>query len=86
MNYNLNNPVAYQVIDIMSKHYPNAVKRVVECSKKFDYNLYDALSFCIRHRLINNESSFYIFKTYKREFKRIIKERNNKLSVRNVMR
>lgn len=86
MNYNLDNPVAYQVIDIMSKEYGSAVKRVVECSKKFDYNLYTSLGFCLRHRLINNESGFYIFQTYKREFKRIIKERNQKLSMRNVMR
>ena len=86
MNYKLDNPVAYEVIDIMSRRYSHAVKRVVECSKKFDYNLCDALSFCIRHRLINNEAGFYIFKTYKREFKRIIKERNQKLSIRNVMR
>lgn len=86
MNYKLNNPVALKVIKCLMLDKPVATKKVVECAKFFDYNLHEALCFCLRHRIISYKDANYIYRMYNKTFENIIKDRNHKLSMRNVTR
>ena len=86
MNYKLDNPVALKVIECLMVDKPIPVKKVVECTKYCDNDLFQALLFCIRHKIIEYESAVYIYEMYRTTFNDIIKNRNKKLRIRNVMR
>lgn len=86
MNYKLDNPVALKVIKCLMLNKPVHVKKVIECTKHCDNDLFQALLFCIRHKIIEYESAVYIYEMYRTTFKSIIKNRNKELRMRNVKR
>lgn len=86
MNYKLNNPVALKVIECLMVDKPIATKTVVKCVKRCDNDLFQALLFCIRHKMIEYESAVYIYEMYRTTFKSIINNRNKELRMRNAKR
>ena len=86
MNYKLDNPVALKVIEYLMLDKPVPVRKVIECTKHCDNDLFQALLFCIRHKIIEYESAVYIYEMYRTTFNNIIKNRNKELRIRNVTR
>lgn len=86
MNYKLDNPVALKVIDCLMLDRPVPMTKVMGCARLFDYDLNQAVNYCLKHGIINNESALYIYIMYKTTFNDIIKNRNKELSMRNVTR
>lgn len=86
MNYKLDNPVALKVIDCMMLDKSVPVKMVVAYAKCFGYDLNQTLDYYLRHKFIRYATAVYIHKMYRTTFKAIIKNRNNELNMRNVMR
>lgn len=86
MNYKLDNPVALKVIECLMLDKPVPVKKVVECTKHCDNDMFQAILFCLRHKIIEYESAVYIYEMYRKTFKSIIKNRNKELKMRNVKR
>lgn len=86
MNYKLDNPVALKVINCMMIDRPIPVKKVIECTKYCDNDLFQVLLFCLRYKMIKYESAVYIYEMYKTTFNDIIKNRSKELRMRNVIR
>lgn len=86
MNYKLNNPVAFKVIECLMLDRPVSTKKVVECAKLFDYDINQALCYCLRYKIITYDAALYIYKMYRMTFKNLINNRNHELKLRNVLR
>lgn len=86
MNYKLDNPVALKTIECLMLDRPVPMTKVMGCARLFDYDFNQAVNYCLKHGMINNESALYIYIMYKTIFNDIIKNRNKELSMRNVMR
>lgn len=86
MNYKLDNPVALKVVNCLMLDKPVLMTKVMGCERLFDYDLNQAVNYCLKHGIINNEFALYIYIMYKTTFKDIIKNRNRELNMRNVTR
>lgn len=86
MNYKLDNPVAFKVIECLMLDRPIATKKVVEHASSFDNNIRQSLYFCLDHKMIHYLDAYYIYIMYSQTFKKIIKNRNKELRMRNVTR
>lgn len=86
MTYKLDNPVAFKVIECLMLDRPEPVKKVVECTKHCDNDMFQAILFCLRHKIIEYESAVYIYEMYRKTFESIIKNRNKELRMRNAKR
>lgn len=86
MNYKLDNPVALKTIECIMADKPVPMTKVMGCARLFDYDLNQAVNYCLKHGIINNEFALYIYIMYKTTFNGIIKNRNKELSMRNVTR
>lgn len=86
MNYKLDNPVALKVIDCLMLDRPVLMTKVMGYARLFDYDLNQAVNYCLKHEIIYSGSALYIYIMYKTTFKDIIKNRNRELNMRNVTR
>lgn len=86
MNYKLDNPVALKVIDCLMLDRPVLMTKVMGYARLFDYDLNQAVNYCLKHEIIYSDSALYIYIMYKTTFKDIIKNRNRELNMRNVTR
>lgn len=86
MNYKLDNPVALKVIDCLMLDRPVLMTKVMGYVRLFDYDLTQAVNYCLKHRIIYSDSAIYIYIMYKTTFNDIIKNRNKELRMRNVTR
>lgn len=86
MNYKLDNPVALKVIDCLMLDRPVLMTKVMGYVRLFDYDLTQAVNYCLKHGIIYSDSAIYIYIMYKTTFNNIIKNRNKELRMRNVTR